>query len=74
MNFDIYLLLAGYLYFILGNLIIVASIDGKDCLIDKAFAVFGIAYIWELIFNFFDEERRINFFEKFRKLLTAEKK
>lgn len=74
MNFDIYLLLAGYFYFILGNLIIVASLDGKDCLIDKAFTVFGIAYIWELFFNFFDEETRIKYFEKLRKLLTAEKK
>lgn len=74
MNFDICLLLAGYFYFIIGNLIIVASMDGNDSLIDKAFAVFGIAYIWDLIFNFFDEEKRIWFFEKFRKLLTAEKK
>lgn len=51
-NFDIYLVLFGYFYFILGNLIIVASIDGNDSLMDKAFSVFGISYIWEIILNF----------------------
>lgn len=48
-NIDLIFILVGYFYFILGNLIIVSSINGDDYLFDKALSICGIQYILEIV-------------------------
>ncbi|CAD8105941.1 unnamed protein product [Paramecium sonneborni] len=68
-NIDIIFILVGYFYFILGNLIIVSSINGNDYLIDKAFSIFGIQYIFEIILNKLNEKVDLDVVSKLDQVL-----
>ncbi|CAD8097410.1 unnamed protein product [Paramecium primaurelia] len=68
-NIDLIFILVGYFYFILGNLIIVSSINGDDYLFDKALSICGIQYILEIVLYKLNEKVDIDVVQKLDNLL-----